>query len=374
MTRVAHEERPVLEAVELTKHFPAGRGLRSPLGSRLVVHAVDNVSLSLAPRSIVAVVGESGSGKTTLGRLLTRLETPTSGALLLRGEPAPERRASALRRFRRDVQMVFQDPFASLNAAHTVCYHLERPLRIHGLASSRGEARAEAARLLDRVHLTPPEQFLDKFPQQLSGGQRQRVSIARALAVDPAVIVADEPVSMLDVSIRLSLLNLLAEIARAGRALLYITHDIASARYFAERVLVMYAGQVVEEGPAEQITTAPRHPYTQLLVESAPDPDRRASRVRLAVRAGEASSLVRPPAGCRFHPRCPHAMPICSQEQPPASGGSGDGWAACWLLSERPPGATAGNEQDGTDLALQPVGPVATGPAEITEKGANHVS
>jgi peptide/nickel transport system ATP-binding protein len=326
---------PVLEATSLTKHFVVRSGVRrSRDGGKRVVHAAEDVSVSLVPGKIIAVVGESGSGKTTVGRMMTRLEIPTKGDLKLRGQDVPKRGARALRPFRSQVQMVFQDPFASLNNGHTVSYHLERPLLIHGIAKNREEAKAKALALLKTVHLEPAEQYIDKYPTQLSGGQRQRVAIARALAVDPAVIVADEPVSMLDVSIRLSVLNLFGEIARSGHAILYITHDIASARYFADEVMVMYAGQVVEYGPAEEVTTDPQHPYTQLLVESAPDPSRRDTRTALAARAGEASSLVTPPSGCRFHPRCPHAMDICSQEQPPNFPGAGGGEAACWLLRD----------------------------------------
>jgi peptide/nickel transport system ATP-binding protein len=329
------DTRPVLEATDLTKHFVVRSGVRrSRDGGKRVVHAAENVSVSLVPGRIIAVVGESGSGKTTVGRMMARLEIPTKGELKLRGQQVPKRGARALRPFRSEVQMVFQDPFASLNAGHTISYHLERPLLIHGIAKTKDEARTKALELLRTVHLEPAEQYVDKYPTQLSGGQRQRVAIARALAPDPHVIVADEPVSMLDVSIRLSVLNLFGEIARRGHAILYITHDIASARYFADDVMVMYAGQVVEYGPAEQITTDPQHPYTQLLVESAPDPSRRDTRTALAARAGEASSLVTPPSGCRFHPRCPHAMEICSQQQPPKFPRAAGGEAACWLLKD----------------------------------------
>ncbi len=331
----AGDSRPVLEAVDLTKHFVVRSGVRrSRTGGKRVVHAAENVSVSLVPGKIIAVVGESGSGKTTVGRMMTRLEIPTTGELKLRGQDVPKNGARALRPFRSQVQMVFQDPFASLNAGHTVSYHLERPLLIHGIAKTKEEARTKALELLKTVHLHPAEQFIDKYPTQLSGGQRQRVAIARALAPDPDVIVADEPVSMLDVSIRLSVLNLFGEIARSGRAILYITHDIASARYFADEVMVMYAGQVVEYGAAEDVTTDPQHPYTQLLVESAPDPSRRDTRTALAARAGEASSLVTPPSGCRFHPRCPRAMDICVAEQPPNFDREHGGEAACWLLED----------------------------------------
>jgi peptide/nickel transport system ATP-binding protein len=320
----------VLEAVDITKQFTIRAGLRSRTRGRSVIQAVDTVSLALQPGSILAVVGESGSGKTTLGRIITRLETPTSGSLLLRGKAAAQRGTHALRPFRRDVQMVFQDPFASLNASHTVSYHLERPLLIHKLVANRKAARERAGELLESVHLRPAARFLDQYPTQLSGGQRQRVAIARALAVDPAVIVADEPVSMLDVSIRLSVLNLFVDIARSGRAVMYITHDIASARYFADHVNVMYAGRVVESGPAEQITTRPQHPYTQLLVESAPDPDRTQVRTPLPERTRETSALQ---IGCSFAARCPAAMPICSQQVPPMFDTGEGQQAACWLHS-----------------------------------------
>jgi peptide/nickel transport system ATP-binding protein len=331
----------VLEAVDITKQFTIRAGLRSRTRGRSVIQAVDTVSLALQPGAIVAVVGESGSGKTTLGRIMTRLETPTSGTLLLRGKRAAQRGTHALRPFRRDVQMVFQDPFASLNASHTISYHLERPLLIHKIVPNRKAARERAGELLESVHLRPAARFLDQYPTQLSGGQRQRIAIARALAVDPAVVVADEPVSMLDVSIRLSVLNLFVEIARAGRAVMYITHDIASARYFADHVNVMYAGRVVESGPAEQITTRPRHPYTQLLVESAPDPDRTQVRTPLPEHTRQTSAQH---VGCSFAARCPAAMPICTEQAPPMFE-TGEGQrAACWLQS----GDRKDTHRDGT--------------------------
>jgi peptide/nickel transport system ATP-binding protein len=241
--------------------------------------------------------------------------------------------------------MVFQDPFASLNASHTVSYHLSRPLLIHKIVPDRKMARERAGELLETVHLRPAKRFLDQYPTQLSGGQRQRIAIARALAVDPAVVVADEPVSMLDVSIRLSILNLFLEIARSGRAVLYITHDIASARYFADHVNVMYAGRVVESGPAEEITTRPQHPYTQLLVESAPDPDRQEIRTPLPERTRETSAQQ---VGCSFAARCPAAMAICRQEAPPMFNTGTGQQAACWLHSAD----SQGGNRDGTGATV----------------------
>ncbi len=326
----------VLRAESITKHYPVReRSVRS-IARRRFVHAVDDVSIELFPGTAVALVGESGSGKSTFGRLVARLEPPTSGTLLFKGKPTVSRRRSALKRYRSEVQLIFQDPYASLNPVHTVAYHLGRPLRIHKLARSKDDLRRGVLALLEQVHLTPANQVINKLPYELSGGQRQRVAIARALAVRPSVLVADEPVSMLDVSVRLSVLNLLSElVSKQHLALLYITHDIASARYFAERLLVMYAGQVLEAGPAEEVTQSPAHPYTQLLVSAAPDPDApRGGRKRMRA-AGENPSLIDPPSGCRFHPRCPHAMPVCSEQRPPHFDIGESHWAACWLYGEQ---------------------------------------
>jgi peptide/nickel transport system ATP-binding protein len=315
-------ETPALEARALTKHFPVRRGwgLRGAF-----VHAVEDVDLVLNRGTVTAVVGESGSGKSTLARMLARLIKPTSGAVLLDGEPA----LSAGRAYSRTVQLVLQDPFASLNPIHAVRYTLGRPLKIHGIADD--SACDEAVKdLLRRVSLTPAEQFIEKMPHELSGGQRQRVAIARALAVRPQVLLADEPVSMLDVSIRLGILNLLADLRDRERlAILYVTHDIASARYLADTISVMYAGRIVESGPAVQLTDHPQHPYTQLLLSAAPDPDR-AEAPSLAG-AGSPPSLVHPPSGCRFHPRCPFAMRKCGEQAPPAFPVGADQTSACWL-------------------------------------------
>jgi peptide/nickel transport system ATP-binding protein len=310
---------PVLEARGLTKHFPVRRGAR-----RAVVHAVEDVTLALPGGGITAVVGESGSGKSTLARMLAQLIKPTAGDVRLDGRPTPARR-----RYARDVQLVLQDPFSSLNPVHSVRYHLSRPLQIHGTNGAQDE-RSLINDLLTRVALTPAEAFAAKYPHELSGGQRQRVAIARALAVQPRVLLADEPVSMLDVSIRLGVLNLLAGLReQEGLTILYVTHDIASARYLADVIAVMYAGQVVESGPAAQVTDEPAHPYTQLLLSAAPDPDRTVPP-SLAGR-GAPPNLIAPPSGCRFHPRCPHAMQVCAAERPPAAEVTPEHRSACWL-------------------------------------------
>jgi peptide/nickel transport system ATP-binding protein len=307
--------RPVLEGRELTKYFSVKRSRRIFSGeSRLF--AVDRVSVALAAGTVTALVGESGSGKTTVARMLCKIINPDGGEVLLDGEPVPKGRP---RSYARQVQMVFQDPFASLNPIHRVRYDLLRPLKIHGLG---GEAPDQAvAELLHRVHLDPAEQYMSKFPHELSGGQRQRVAIARALAVEPRVLLADEPVSMLDVSIRLGLLNLLADLRdREHLAILYVTHDIIS---------VMYAGQLVETAPSTRLTDSPAHPYTQLLLSAAPDPDR--IEPPSLAGSGAPPSLIAPPSGCRFHPRCPHAMAICSAKAPPSVTVSPGHVASCWL-------------------------------------------
>jgi peptide/nickel transport system ATP-binding protein len=301
---------------------------------RAVVHAVENVSLALAEGKVTAVVGESGSGKSTLARLLARLLAPTSGELFVDGSAVPSG-GRGRREYARRVQLVLQDPFSSLNPVHEVRYHLARPLQVHGLLPPGTDLDEAITGLLERVALTPADQFLRKYPHELSGGQRQRVAIARALAVRPRVLLADEPVSMLDVSIRLGILNLLDDLRERERlAILYITHDIASARYLADTIAVMYAGQVVESGPAQAVTDQPAHPYTQLLLSAAPDPDRRAvpgANGDSVKGRGAPPSLVAPPSGCRFHPRCPHAMAICSDTAPPGFEVAPGHVSACWL-------------------------------------------
>src|SRR5690349_6201233 len=245
----ARAKTPILEARHLRKYFPL-RGVKL-FGPKSVVHAVEDTSLALYPGRALALVGESGSGKTTIARLLARLYEPTSGTILFRGKPVQG--TLGLKAYRRHVQLVFQDPFSSLNSVHDVRYHLSRPLRIHGHVQKSFKEREQILALLNRVSLSPAEQFITKFPHQLSGGQRQRVAIARSLATRPEVLLADEPVSMLDVSIRLDVLNLLLRLKDEEHlAFLFITHDIASARYFAEETLVMYAGQSVEGGPSDK--------------------------------------------------------------------------------------------------------------------------
>ncbi|MBO0886737.1 MAG: ABC transporter ATP-binding protein, partial [Acidimicrobiales bacterium] len=224
-----------------------------------------------------------------------------------------------------------QDPFSSLNPVHDVGYHLARPLLVHRLTRRGADTDREVARLLERVELSPAARYVDKLPHELSGGQLQRVAIARCLAVRPRILLADEPVSMLDVSIRIGILNLLEDLSRAdGLATLYVTHDIASARYLATTILVMYAGQIVESGPSEAVTDRPAHPYTQLLLSATADPERAPMPPALTA-AGAPPSLIDPPGGCRFHPRCPHAMPVCAEQAPPRVEVLPGQHASCWL-------------------------------------------
>jgi peptide/nickel transport system ATP-binding protein len=319
----------VLQVHDLTVDFAQRRGPK--------FRAVDHVSFELVAGETLALVGESGSGKSTIARALARLLLPTGGELLLHGKPVGHR-GRRLRNYRREVQMVFQDPFASLNPAYTVGHHLRRPLRIYGHPRAGLEGAVEA--LLASVNLVPAASFVSKYPHELSGGQRQRVAIGRALATQPGVILADEPVSMLDVSIRLEILNLLDGLKRdRDLALLYITHDLATARYFSTQIMVMYRGEIVERGLADDVILKPAHPYTQLLEASVPGqrtsrqladpgPAGEANRGRVVLAAERAEAMA--PTGCRFRRRCPHVMDICATH--PTDQDLGDGHLVrCWL-------------------------------------------
>jgi peptide/nickel transport system ATP-binding protein len=340
-----------MEAAGLSKDFSLGRGS--------TLHAVRSVSFGLYCGAVVALVGESGSGKSTVARMLAGQERPTSGTIRLGDETVDVSSRRAFRIYKSRVQMVFQDPFASLNPVHTIRYHLERPVRLHQGRTSRDEVDTEIRALLSSVRLTPPEQFTGKYPHELSGGQRQRVAFARALAARPEVLLADEPVSMLDVSIRLEMLSLLDDLRRRlNLALLYITHDIASARYFADEVLVMYAGEIVERGPAEQVTQQPAHPYTQLLVASAPDPDRFGTTLRAGASVArtpvqeqtavlEQSVAMTPATGCPFSVRCPLADDRCRAEDPVLERVSESRAAACWRLDAAAPDLLTGRQGGG---------------------------
>jgi peptide/nickel transport system ATP-binding protein len=300
---------PLIEARGLTKHFKVGGLL-----SHTLLHAVDDASFEIGAGEIVALVGESGSGKSTVARLLARVHKPTAGEVRYQGRPlAAMRTRKQVLGYRGDVPMVFQDPFSSLNPAYRVSHGILRGLVLHRPSLSRAERTAEATRVVEAVGLTAD--VLERYPYELSGGQRQRIGFAQALAYQPKLILADEPVSMLDVSIRIGLLNLMASLReREGVSFLYITHDIASARYVSDRLLVMYAGHLVESGPTESVLADPRHPYTQLLLSAVPDP--RAPLELDAGEVGEPPKVVDPGEGCRFRGRCPLAIDECAQVTP----------------------------------------------------------
>jgi peptide/nickel transport system ATP-binding protein len=308
----AAAEPPLLETRGLTRHFKIGRTL-----SRHTLHAVDDADIVIRRRQIVALAGESGSGKSTVARLLARVYKPTAGDILFEGRDLRTMRSRQdTLKYGADVPMVFQDPFSSLNPAYRVSHGLMRGLTLHRKDLSRSQRWDEAVSVLHKVGLNPPEDILERYPYELSGGQRQRVGFAQALAYRPKLILADEPVSMLDVSIRVGLLNLMADLRdREGVSLLYITHDIASARYVADRLIVMYAGHIAEAGPTEEVLARPKHPYTRLLVSAVPDP-----RAPLDITAdtdrGEPPRVVDPSPGCRFRWRCPLVQPVCHEVTP----------------------------------------------------------
>jgi peptide/nickel transport system ATP-binding protein len=311
----------------LTRHFSIGGTL-----ARGTLHAVDDVSFRIGEREIVALAGESGSGKSTVARLLARVYKPTSGTVAFEGRPlsAFRSRRDALR-YSGQVPMVFQDPFSSLNPVFRVSHGVLRALKLHRRELTAGQRRAEAARVFAVVGLGAG--MLGRYPHELSGGQRQRVGFAQALATKPRLIIADEPVSMLDTSIRIGLLNLMAKLRdEEGVSILYITHDIASARYVADRLIVMYAGQVAESGPIEDVLAAPRHPYTQLLLSAVPDPKAPPPSLEALAAAsgerGEPPKVIDPKPGCRFQPRCPVAIEMCETITPELKS-LGTGEVAC---------------------------------------------
>ena len=337
----------LLAAEGLTKHFVLRR---SPLGRpTAVVKAVDDVSFTLAPGETLALVGESGSGKSTLGRLVLRLIDPTAGRITFDGRDLLALGAAKLRAFRRDAQLVFQDPYASLNPRMTAGDILAEPIALHGI-TPRARRRARVGELLELVGLDP--RFAQRYPHELSGGQRQRIAIARALAVEPRLIVCDEPVSSLDVSIRAQVLNLLADLRRQlGLAYLFISHDLAVVKHMADRVAVMDFGRIVETAATESLFAAPRHPYTRALLSAIPLPTPRVRRDRLVL-AGDTPSALEPPSGCHFHTRCPFAVERCRRERP-ALADDGLGHAtACHRWAELPaPEAATGASQNSPTLA-----------------------
>jgi peptide/nickel transport system ATP-binding protein len=329
MTTPTEPVTPILEARNLTKHFISGNAI-----SRRIVRALQEFNLKLYPGKVTALVGESGSGKSTVARLLSRLHEPTSGDILYEGRSfLKDKSRRRLLEYRSHVQMIFQDPFSSLNPIQSVEYHLKRPLQIHHKVAGKS-THPQVLELLNRVALYPPEDFAAKRPHQLSGGQRQRVAIARALAVEPKVILADEPISMLDVSIRIGILNLMAKLRDEDNiSFLYVTHDLASARYFSDETMVMYAGHVVEAGGSEDVIREPQHPYTQLLLSAVPDPARGLRTQEVQIK-GEVPIFGAIGSGCPFAARCPHVMPKCREAMPPVTALSDSRWVRCYLYGD----------------------------------------
>jgi len=323
-------ETPILAVQDLVKRFVLARqGLSR---ERSVVHAVDGVSFAVAPGETLGLVGESGCGKSTVGRLVARLIEPTAGRITLDGTDISQATRAAMRPLRRKIQMVFQDPYASLNPRQTAGEIVGEPLLVHGIA--RGAALRERVRtLFARVGLRDDQ--MGNYPAQFSGGQRQRLSIARALALDPRIIIADEPVSALDVSIQAQVVNLMADLQEErGLSYLFIAHDLAVVRHISRRIAVMYLGRIVETAPAGALFALPLHPYTQTLLAAVPVPDPARRRARRSVPAGEVPSPIAPPPGCHFHPRCPHAVERCRVEVP-ALRDLGEGRAAaCHLVRD----------------------------------------
>jgi oligopeptide/dipeptide ABC transporter ATP-binding protein len=303
---------PLLRAERLSRHFRIGSAV-----SRKTLHAIDDASFTVGEREIVAVAGESGCGKSALARVLAKIYKPTSGEVYFQGTPLSAIRSRQDRlRYSGLVPMVFQDPFSSINPVFRVSHGVLRALKLHRPELTKQQRTAEAVRVFDAVGLNPGAEVLQRYPHELSGGQRQRVGFAQALAMRPKLILADEPVSMLDVSIRIGLLNVMAKLRDTeGVSVLYITHDLASARYVADRLVIMYAGHIVETGPAEDVLSRPRHPYTELLLAAVPDP-RAPLRVGAETDPGEPPRVIDPTPGCRFRWRCPLAVDECHQVTP----------------------------------------------------------
>jgi oligopeptide/dipeptide ABC transporter ATP-binding protein len=328
---ITNHQLPILQVRNLRKLFPAGR---STLWSApKFVHAVDDVSFELGRGEALALVGESGCGKSTLVLTLMGLEKPTSGQIIFDGKDVTHANGAQLKEMRRHIQMIFQDPYESLNPMMTIGQLVAEPLAVHGLLPNKAEREARVRQALEDAGLKPADNFINRLPHELSGGQRQRVVIAGALVLEPTVLLADEPVSMLDVSIRAEILNLLAELRQTrGISILFITHDLSTAAYFVDRVAVMYLGRIVEIGPTRAVLAEPAHPYSKALLSVIPVPNPR-NRHPHTILQGETPNPIDLPGGCRFHPRCPLAFDRCSQVDPKLAQVVAGHQAACLLVN-----------------------------------------
>lgn len=327
----------LIRLADVQKHFGGERSLLETLtrADPTPLRAVDGVSLEIDHGDIVGIAGESGCGKTTLGKLILDLFPPTSGERYFEGQPYSEMTSEDEREFRRRMQMIFQDPYESLNPRFTVRDTVSEPLKIHDIGSSQEPRHALVTQALEDTGLVPADEYLDRFPRELSGGEQQRVAIARALVVEPDFVLADEPVSMLDVSIRAGILNLMKRLRESyDLTYVFVSHDLSLIRYMCDKIAIMYLGEIVEFGDTEEVITDPKHPYTRALLDAVPVPDASGSRERASI-SGQIPSPENPPEGCSFHPRCPHARRTCRRTEPDAfDTDTADGYATCFRIED----------------------------------------